>query len=653
MRTAMPMSSTALPPLPALSPLHALSPVFAALVLTLAPACGDDNAAAPATETASSDGGDNTDAAAIETAGTTTGTDAETDVDDRTDRPDTTGDDDDADDDSATTGGATDTTGPADTGNEMGTDTDPDTDTDSGDTTDTGTQDLTGVVETAQGLERGQRDDNGIWSYLGIRYVAAPTGANRWRAPQPAPAFAGIHDAKDKGPACPQTASLITGQTPIIDEDCLHLNIWTPEPTPGTPTGKRAVLFWIHGGGNIQGSGGEATYDGASLASKDVVVVTFNYRLGALGYMAHDALVDQDPQNPGAGNYGTLDIIAALKWVSAHIAAFGGDPDRVLVFGESAGGINTCVLMASPLAAGLFHRAGIESAACINAPYLAPPAGVSKPLAQGDRLVKKFGCDTAPDVAACLRGLPYTDILDKQDASLGILGIGGSENYGPIVDGHALTETPAAAMRNGQVAPVPLMMGYNRDEGRLFALMLPALTTQQYATFVDTAFGATVGAQVVAHYPLADYNDNPREAIAQIITDTSFVCQTKGAAGAHAANGHDAYSYLFSYVPPTNLIPTKAGFALGACHGVELPYVFNTGPAAKSTNPQVRTLIDAMQTYWTEFAKTGAMPNSPITWPKYDGTADEVLEFKIGGLGAATAFRAADCAFWKSVSVAP
>ncbi len=219
------------------------------------------------------------------------------------------------------------------------------------------------VVATAEGPVRGVRG-TGATAWLGVPYAAAPVGALRWRAPQPAPARAGVLEAAAAGPACPQI------DRPLLqpdaggrkgEEDCLTLNVWAPNDVAGPAP----VMVWIHGGGFIQGSGGEAIYDGARLAAgQGVVVVSLNYRLGALGFLVHPAFVGEHDDHPSAGNWGLLDQLAALRWVRANIGGFGGDPERVTIFGESAGGVSVCSLLASPLAAGLVAGAVMQSGSC-------------------------------------------------------------------------------------------------------------------------------------------------------------------------------------------------------------------------------------------------------------------------------------------------
>ncbi len=480
------------------------------------------------------------------------------------------------------------------------------------------------VVDTAEGPVVGVAGDAAT-AWKGIPFAAPPVGELRWSPPAPAPHRSSPLDATAFGPACPQTTTLDIPGLPGPPagnrgaEDCLQLNIWAPNAAgAGLP-----VMFWIHGGGMIQGSGTDAPYDGANLAtSQNVVVVTTNYRLGALGFLAHEAFVGEQSDYPGAGNYGLLDAIAALRWVRANIAGFGGDPGRVTIFGESAGGVNVCALMAAPAAAGLFHRAIMESGNCLpRMPSLDPTSHPGPPaLEQGNRFAEAIGCADATDVAACLRAQDVDKILATMPGEIGVLNPG-AEVYGPIVDGTLLAETPGEAFAAGHEQGVPFILGANADEATIFTAPFQNLTAAQYEALVRLTFPG-YGDRALALYPAAAYQ-SPTLAFADVAGDVGFVCPARWAAGAHARHGAPAYLYHFSYVP---------GYAetlrLGAHHAIEIPFVFGNIAGLALLSPEVRQLTAAMGASWSAFARSGN-PGSHdgLAWPRYTPEADALMEF--------------------------
>ncbi|MFQ5460695.1 MAG: carboxylesterase/lipase family protein, partial [Anaerolineae bacterium] len=363
------------------------------------------------------------------------------------------------------------------------------------------------AVDTAEGPVVGVAGDAAT-AWKGIPFAAPPVGGLRWRPPAPALHRSSPLDATAFGPACPQsTAFEIPGlPTPPAGnrgaEDCLQLNIWAPNSRPDG----LAVMFWIHGGGMIQGSGTDAPYDGATLAaSENVVVVTTNYRLGALGFLAHSAFMGEQSDHPGAGNYGLLDQIAALRWVKANIAGFGGDPGRVTIFGESAGGVSVCALLAAPAAAGLFQRGIMESGNCSpRLPSLDPATHPGPPaLRQGDRFAEAIGCAEAADVATCLRAQPVDKILATLPGEIGVLNPT-AEVYGPIVDGTLLAETPGEAIAAGHEQGVPFILGANADEATIFTAAFQNLTAAQYEALVRLTFPEYAD-RALALYPASAY----------------------------------------------------------------------------------------------------------------------------------------------------
>jgi para-nitrobenzyl esterase len=423
-------------------------------------------------------------------------------------------------------------------------------------TIDTGT--LEGAVDST----------TGIMVFRGIPYAAPPVGPLRWQPPGPAARWSGVRPATQLGHNCVQHQpySDIDPFTAGVSEDCLYLNVYTSSLDPrGQP---RPVLVWIHGGGFWAGFGGEERHNGLRLAQKGAVVVTLNYRLGAFGFLAHPAFAAESPHH-AAGNYGLLDQIAALQWVQRNIARFGGDPSRVAIFGESAGGMSVGSLIASPLAKGLFERAILESGTGVGVGIASPDTA----RANAVRLAESLGVSgTDASAAARLRGLAADSVLA---ASLGI-GPPGSPMFFPVVDGWVLPHPVDSALATGAANIVPVIAGTNRDEG-------------------DEWMGA------------------PTRTFARLIS----------------ARGAPTYVYMFSRVGEDSANRARGAyhsaeitFVFGRSHPLE--------PSAGST-PYDSTVADAMSDYWVAFATSGD-PNGPPTagkwptWPRYNSATDALLE---------------------------
>lgn len=446
-------------------------------------------------------------------------------------------------------------------------------------------------------------------AYKGIRYAQAPVGDLRFRAPQPV-TCTGEQPALAYGPKCPQ----LDEGTYVGDEDCLQLNVWAPVAA-GPP---RPVMVWIHGGGNIVGSAVEPVYDGQRLAEAgDVVVVTVNYRLGQLGWLADASLAASDG---AVGNYGTLDQVEALRWVRDHIAGFGGDPGNVTIFGESAGGRNVCTLLAVPAAAGLFHRAIVESGAC---KFLQTEAAAQ---AVADDVAAALGC--SGDRAACLRAATAEQVIRANPGTAGVLT---ASSYGSVIDGVVLAEQPEDAIAAGRHHAVPFLIGANADETVREAPV--NLTEAQYQQLVRAQLGPTLGDLALAQYPVSAY-PTPRAAYVRMTTDVRFVCPSREIAAAAAPHA-PTFRYFFSYRPTP----------LGAPHAIEIPFVFGTFAAIPYTPSAADlALATAIQGYWTRFARTGDPGGSPA-WPRYAaGDPTLVLDDPIS---RADGIRTADCDFWR------
>lgn len=465
------------------------------------------------------------------------------------------------------------------------------------------------VVTTDKGVIEGSALESAR-SFLGIPYAAPPTGNLRWKPPADAPAWTGTKQAKAYGHACPQV-DIATGK-PVKDlvEDCLFLNVWTPLAAPSKPA---PVMVFIHGGGFVVGSGSEQTYVGSTLASKGVVVVTLNYRLGVFGFLEHSLLAGEAGKS-AAPSFGLLDQRAALAWVKRNIAAFGGDPGNVTIFGESAGGTSVCSHLAMAQSAGLFHRAIVESGPCGHIGFTTAAAG----LAQGDDFAKAVGCTDL----ACMRAKSADEVAAALQVRPGLFGSPGV-SWGPVVDGAELTTTPNELLASGGGAQVPVIAGTTKDEGDLFTLLWKLafgadITDQQIADTLAVLYTPQQVQAILARYPGSQYPSTPARASA-LITDGLFVCSARQTVRAVAKNGRPAYLYQFAYPFRAPLYPT-----MGVAHSFELPFVFGTTFGGKNIGDDERPTSDAMQGYWSRFALAGD-PNGrgAPAWPRYDAASDQ------------------------------
>lgn len=463
------------------------------------------------------------------------------------------------------------------------------------------------VVDAPSGAVRGTSDSD-IETFRGIPYAVPPVGAMRWRPPAPMQRWKTVRDATAFGPACVQpqgkSASVYSPAAPLpVSEDCLTLNIWAPKNAKNAP-----VFFWIHGGALVTGSSREATYDGKKMAERGIIVVSINYRLGVLGWLAHPALTAESPQRV-SGNYGLLDQIAALSWVKHNIAAFGGDAKNVTIAGESAGALSVMYLLESPLARGLYSKAVAESGYMISMPELKKAVyGAPSGEAAGQML---SGALQAPDLGA-LRGIDAQTITDTA-AKLG---------YGPwgTVDGLVLPQQMVEAFDQGKQAPVPLLAGFNQGEIRSLMMLAPKppATAADYEAAIRDRYGDLANA-FLKLYPAADY----KESIVATTRDALYGWTADRMVRKQTAIGQRAYLYMFDHG-----YPAMDAAGLHAFHASELPYVFGTidtlGPNWPKipATPDERALSDAMLDYWTSFARTGnpVAARAPA-WPAYGSTA--------------------------------
>jgi len=489
------------------------------------------------------------------------------------------------------------------------------------------------VVQTSDGLIRGVVTDT-YREFEGIPYAAPPVGDLRWRGPQPAASWAGVRDATQPASECPQQVRqswAVTGS-----EDCLFLNVTTPA---AEPAGARLpVMVWIHGGG-VSGAGSD--YDTTRLTTLgDVITVTINYRLGALGFLDLPQLAAHDPD---AGNFALADQQAALRWLRRNAAAFGGVPGNVTLFGQSAGGYAVCANLAAPGSRGLVQRAIVESAPCGNA------LPVSRAAQQrGAQVAAELGCAPSADVVACLRGKPVSDLVNVPTPPGGPGTPIGDAPWGYVARTPALPQEPLTALRDGTATRVPLIQGSNQDEMRVLVAGFydqrgAPLTAEQYLAALAQAFGPARAKAIAAEYPLSGY-PSPGIALAAVLTDWGGVVGACPVLPADDAASRRAPVYAYEFAQDDGL--RIGSFPMGATHGTELPYLFGAMPNFPPPNP---VLSQQMIAYWTQFARTGN-PNGTATpaWPAYHPGHQVILSLAAGPGGIAPVAFAAQhhCGFW-------
>ena len=493
---------------------------------------------------------------------------------------------------------------------------------------------MKGVVSVAQGRLRGVwRGD--LWSFSGIPYAQAPVGGLRWRPPLPPPTWSEIRDASTFGPIAPQsvaTPGITSPSDPETSEphseDCLSLNIWTPE-LPATAAQKpgrgRPVMVFIHGGGFTSGSGSVFLYRGGNLVRNgDAVVVTINYRLGALGFLGHRDLAGPDGH---VGNWGIHDQLSALAWVRDNIAVFGGDPGNVTIFGESAGAFSVAMLLGTPAASGLFRRAAVQSGGV-------HVHTVEDAERSADRLAAVLG------VASCTREslervpaselVAATEEIGRRRPDPGMIPL----PYLPVVDGVLLPEHPLTAVAKGSAAGIDLLIGTNRDELTLFGLGNPALLAldeEGVQRWVANAIPDAPAIEVIDAYRVARRaraeQVDPKDIWVAVGTDVVFRWPSLQLAAAHVARGSRAFVYLFDWESPA------FGGMLGSCHALELPFVFGAVhlPVVQlfsGGGPAVQALSDQMQRAWLAFAAGGSPTHDGIDeWAPWDPAGRATMVF--------------------------
>ncbi|MDP1803542.1 MAG: carboxylesterase/lipase family protein [Acidimicrobiales bacterium] len=476
------------------------------------------------------------------------------------------------------------------------------------------------MVDTRDGTVEGKSDEGGVQVFRGVPFAAAPVGGLRFAPPARPEPWSGVRAATDFGPVSHQSAMGLgfmgAGSQPQ-SEDCLSLNVWTP----GLDGARRPVMVWFHGGAFILGAGSEPLYDGRRLARRgDVVVVTANYRLGALGYLAHPCL--RDKATGACGNWGLLDQVTALEWVRDNIEAFGGDPGAVTVFGESAGSASVTTLMGTPGARGLFGRVIAES----GTPWV---ADAEEAKVNAERLAGVLGID--PGDASAWRAVDAPRFVEAQQQLMlagregggGLSLDSGMMTFRPTVDGAVLPVSPWEAVAGGAASDVDLLIGTNRDEMKLFNMMDASLAELDDDGLADRLTALINGAEprraIEAYRAARAARGEPVEASElwpAMVSDQFFRAPAGRFAAAHAAHAAGTYAYLFCWESPIA--------ALGSPHAIELPFVFGTLDTPMidifaGTGPEAQRLSDVVQDAWLAFARGGDPSTDGLgPWPGYD-----------------------------------
>ena len=479
-------------------------------------------------------------------------------------------------------------------------------------------------------------------TYLGVPFAESTGGRNRWKPPVPVTAWQGTFRATRLGPACPQNTTVMFPQS----EDCLSINVWTPSESPVSP---RAVMVFIYGGAFIYGSNADPRYDGAYTAAYgDVVVVTLNYRLGALGFLA--GVKDKKTGEEINGNFGILDQILALEWVRDNISAFGGDPDKVTIYGESAGAMSVGLhLLSSPRSEPLF-RAGIMESNPLGLPY--------KNLKQSRSIAGEFasnlGCPA--DDVECMRAALPEVVLDAQAQKDFIWpalfhGIMDMLVWAPVIDGQVLTAQPVRAASDGGLKK-PVIIGTNANEALIFVekaksgLGWKTVSGFDYRITMDFIFrDHELRKKIYEKYPPAD-GDNTA-LISKVLTEYLFTCPNLVISG-HAAAG--SWSYLFDHIPSFNIWTQFPSCADAVCHSAELPFVFHTPESREgSFTPQENDLSNLMIGYWTDFAKSLRPDLTEAAWPEFDpGSLNLVFVTPVDDI-TAKPDKDSGCGFWDGI----
>ena len=462
---------------------------------------------------------------------------------------------------------------------------------------------VTAQIDTARvssGTLQGVVDD-GIASFKGIPFAAPPVGDLRWRAPQPVEPWEGTRAADRFGPSCMQAERMMTflSAPPEISEDCLYLNVWTPADAPGE---QLPVMVWIYGGGFSAGTTSSAAYDGTALAEEGVVLVSVNYRIGPFGFFAHPELANEP--NAAPGNQGMADLIAGLEWVKRNIAAFGGDPNNVTIFGESAGAFAVSMLAASPRADQLFHKAIAQSGASFAPPEVDDEVAAAH--AEAVRFLGELGAESLAEGRAL-------DAQVIQDA----MGQGLSGRFRPVADGTIVPRDIHTRYSEGLFNDTPVIVGSNSDEGASFSGA--PVTAAEFEPRIREQFGEQADA-ILAAYPHSTDAEAQR-AMRDLQRDERFAWPAWVWARQQARHGeHDAYVYYFDHRTPSS--------PEGAAHAAEIRYIFGTLHTQGEPRPEDLEMASLIRSYWVNFAGNGD-PNGPglPQWPAFRADAPKAMVF--------------------------
>lgn len=490
-------------------------------------------------------------------------------------------------------------------------------------------------VETSNGTARGEEDGD-LRVFKGIPYAEPPTGDRRLAAPVPVGPWTGVLDATEFGDSCPQSAITINQRS----EDCLNLNVWAHRDDT-----ERPVMVWIYGGGFIAGETAVSAYDGEDLAEDaDVIVITINYRLGPLANLAIPELQQEDSMG-AVGNMGLLDQIEALRWIKRNAPAFGGDPDNITVFGESAGAISACALIGAPLADDLFHKAIIQSGNCELFTRLDGEGGFGKGAFEfGEEVVAELGCADAADRLACLRALPYEDFEDVIDLTSLLNLLGTNASLGPTIDGVVLPQTPYARIVAGEAPERPIVAGSNGNEAQIFTFATAIFTRSDFEDTIEGLIGdPSVAEAVVDLYSFVEF-PVARDAFNAFVGELLFNCNTYHAVRSLPGNG---FYYNLAIGPTVMMTP------YGPLHGADIFYVFGNF----TTSGIIPSFFDLdlssqMQQSWGDFARTGVPSWEDETWPAATETAPRHMEIDVFP-GPDDGFRGGRCDELQALGVLP
>ncbi|MFC5876119.1 carboxylesterase/lipase family protein [Streptomyces virginiae] len=486
------------------------------------------------------------------------------------------------------------------------------------------------VVAVAQGTLRGRARD-GAEEFLGVPYAAPPVGTGRLRAPRPPARWHGVREATRPAPACLQFSPFGLADPQTVSEDCLYLDVYRPRTA--RPGARLPVVLWMHGGAYSQGTGTQ--FGGRTMAElTGSVVVSINYRLGQLGYLALPELSRENGLR--SGSFGLMDQVEALRWTRENITAFGGDPGSVTISGQSAGSGSVCALLAAPSAAGLFHRAVLQSGPCT---LLGTPDGAAA-QAHARSFAAKAGCSVPAEAAACLRGASGPALVEAARTL---------PTPGPAFGDGLLPAAPARAIGSGAWNKVPVLIGSTRSEARFFvALTQPRLTAEEYAAQVLAGYGAA-GPEVLARYPVAEHG-SPYLALSALMTDSTFACHTAWTAQLFASQ---VPTFVYEFDDPRS--PTLAGAQVPGldesnAHSAELAYLHDFTMGERPLTPVQVALGNRMKRYWGAFARFGApvVPGQAV-WPPTGTGTGTVLTLHPSATRTTTSFGADhQCAFWRT-----